>query len=294
MAGIRITQRTLNSSVLGNLQGNLERMQKLQEQLSSGRQIRRPSDSPANTVSALRYRADIRRSEQLQRNASDGLGWLSTADTSLTQSLSIVNKARELALQGINASMSTTDRGAMAAEVDVLREHMLTLSNTTYLGRPVFGGAAAGSQAYDATATYVGDTTQVRRTLGDGVSVQVNIDGPAAFGPAGSDVFTVLADIANHLRTSPADLSADVTRIDAAFTRIQDALATVGARYHQVEGLRERLESSIIEQHNGLAEVESIDLPKTIVDLQLQEVAYKSALSAGARVLQPSLVDFLR
>jgi flagellar hook-associated protein 3 FlgL len=294
MAGIRITQRTLNSAVLGNLQGNLDRMQKLQEQLSSGKQIRRPSDSPANTVSALRYRADIRRSEQLQRNASDGLGWLGTADTSLTQSLQVVTGARDLLLRGINASMSPTDRAAMAAEVDVLREHMLTLANTTYLDRPIFAGAAPGTTAYNATGTYQGDTTPVFRTLGDGVSVQVNLDGPTIFGPAGADVFTVLADIADHLRTSPGDLSADLGQLDAAFTRIQDALATVGARYHQVEGMRDRLDAAVVQQNNGLAEVESIDLPKTVLDLKMQEVAYQSALSASARVLQPSLVDFLR
>jgi flagellar hook-associated protein 3 FlgL len=263
--------------------------------MSSGKQIRRPSDSPANTVSALRYRAEIRRAEQLQRNADDGLGWLGTADTSLTQTLSVVGKARNLTLQGINASMSQTDRAAIAAEVDVLREHMLTLANTTYLGRPIFAGAAAGGAAFDpTTGAYLGDTTTINRTLGDGVAVQVNLDGPTVFGTGATDVFSVLADIANHLRTSPGDLSADLTNIDASFTKIQDALATVGARYHQVETMRERIEASVVEQTSGLAEVESIDLPKTIVDLQLQEVAYQSALSATSRVLQPSLVDFLR
>ena len=294
MSAVRITQRTLNAGVLGNLQGNLSRLQKLQEQLSSGKAIRRPSDSPASTVSALRYRADIRRSEQMQRNATDGLGWLGTADTSLTQTLSVVSRSRELLLQGINGSMSPTERGAIAAEVDVLREHLLTLANTTYLNRPVFAGAAGGTEAYDGTGAYLGDATAVTRTVGEGVSVQVNLDGPTIFGPAGADVFTVLADIAADLRTDPAALTADMTALDAAFTRIQDALATVGARYDQVETMRNRLDASIVEQTNGLAEVESVDLPKTIVDLQLQEVAYQSALSAAARVLQPSLVDFLR
>lgn len=294
MPGLRITQRTLNASVLGNLQGNLERMSKLQEQLSSGKAIRRPSDSPTSTVSALRYRADIRRSEQLRRNAGDGLGWLGTADTSLTQSLAVVSKGRDLLLQGINASMGPTDRAALAAEVDVLREHMLTLANTTYLNRPVFAGTASGQIAFDPAGAYQGDASVVTRTVGDGVSVQVNLTGPSVFGAAGSDVFTVLADIANNLRTAPGALTADLNRLDAAFTRIQDSLATVGARYHQVETMRDRLDAAVIEQTNGLAEVESIDLPKTIVDLQLQEVAYQSALGASARVLQPSLLDFLR
>jgi flagellar hook-associated protein 3 FlgL len=43
-----------------------------------------------------------------------------------------------------------------------------------------------------------------------------------------------------------------------------------------------------------VSDVEDIDLPKTISDMQLQQVAYQAALAAGAKVVQPSLVDFLR
>lgn len=296
MAASRITQRTLNSAVLGNLQGNLARMQKLQEQMSSGRAIRRPSDSPADTVSALRYRADIRRSQQIQRNATDGLGWLGSADTSLTQVYSVIRRVRELALKGVNASTSQVDREALAAEVDTLRQHALSLANTTYLDRPVFAGAATGANAFDpTTGLYLGDGTAVQRTIAPGSSVQVNLDGRVVFGPDGANLFDVMADVADDLRNNVSDLApTDVAALDAAATRLGDALATVGARYHQIETMRDRIDASIVEQTNGLAEVESIDLPKTIVDLQMQEVAYQAALGAAGRVLQPSLVDFLR
>lgn len=296
MAANRITQRTLNSAVLGNLQGNLARMQKLQEQMSSGRAIRRPSDSPADTVSALRYRSEIRRSEQIQRNATDGLGWLSTADTSLTQMYGVIRRVRELALKGVNAATSPTDREALAAEVDTLRDHAITLANTTYLDRPVFAGAASTALAFDpVTAAYRGDGNAVNRTIAPGASVQVNLDGRVVFGPDGGNLFDNMAQIANDLRTNVANLTPTaVAALDDAAVRLQNALATVGARYSQVETMRNRMDANVVEQTNSLAEVESIDLPKTIVDLQLQEVAYKAALAAGARVLQPSLVDFLR
>src|SRR5687767_2548916 len=124
----RITQRTMTSGVLNNLQGNLSKMARLQEQLSSGKAISKPSDSPSGAVSALRLRADIRRSEQLSRNAEDGLGWLGTADTALTSTLDVVRRARDLALRGANAASSAPDRAAMAAEVRQLREQALNLA----------------------------------------------------------------------------------------------------------------------------------------------------------------------
>lgn len=290
----RITQQTLTSGVLNNLQGNLGRMQKLQEQLSSGKQIQKPSDSPTGAVSAMRLRGDIRRSEQLARNADDGIGWLATADTTLTQSLDLVRRARDLVLRGNNASSGSTDRRAMAAEVRQLREQAINLANTEYLGSPVFGGTAAGDLAYAADGTFLGNSGEITRAVAPGVDVQVNVDGRTAFGPAGADLFQVLDDIAQHLDTGSSQLSDDITAIDGAFVRLQDSLATVGARYHQVEAMRDHNDARKLERTNSLAEVESIDLPAKIVELQLQEVAYQAALGAASRVLQPSLADFLR
>lgn len=292
----RITQQTITSSVLNNLQGNLGRLQKLQEQLSSGKAIQKPSDSPTGSVTALRLRTDIRRSEQLARNADDGLGWLATADTTLTQSLDVIRRARELALRGANASSSSQDRAAMAAEVGQLREQALNLANAGYLGVPIFGGTAAGDRAYDAAGGYLGNSGTVVRTVAPGVDVEVSQTGPRVFGtPGGDDLFKVLADVEAHLRNDPAQLATtDLTALDAAFTRIQDALAVVGARYHQVEAMRDHNDNQKLDRTNALAQVESIDLPATIVQLQLQEVSYQAALGAAARVLQPSLADFLR
>jgi len=291
---LRVTQRSISASSSANLQHNLLQMQRLQEQLSSGRQLGRPSDSPTGTVSALRLRADLRRGEQLVRNANDGIGWLATADTTLTQGLEALGRVRELALRGRNAAMGDEDRAAIATEVDGLRDHLLALANTTYLGRPIFSGTSAAPDAYDATGTYQGDTGAISRTVLDGVSVQVNVTGPEVFGPAGADVFSVLTDLADHLRLDPTQLDGDVSAIDARMLDLKTGLAQVGARYHQVETMRDRTEGARLDAQNALAEVESVDLPKAITELKLQEVAYQAALAATARVIQPSLVDFLR
>lgn len=295
IAAQRVTQRSMNSRVGNNLQRNMQAMARLQEQLSSGRLIQRPSDSPTGTVTSLQLRSEMRRNDQYQRNASDGLGWLGTADNTLTDALGVVRRVRELALQGANGSASASDRNALAAEVSQLRDHALTLANTNYLGQPIFGGTSNVSQAYDATGVFQGNTAAVTRTLGKGIEVEVSIPGSTVFGPAGNDLFTVLTDIETHLRTDPGQLMAtDLAKLDQSFLRLQDNLALVGARFHQVEAMSNRAQSNHIDASGRLAEVESIDLPQTIMELQLQEVAYQAALGAASRVLQPSLVDFLR
>jgi len=294
-AAQRITQRSLNTQVGNNLQRNLTAMGRLQQQLSSGRLISRPSDSPTGTVSALQLRSEMRRSEQYQRNASDGLGWLGTADNTLTDTLDAVRRVRDLALQGANASTSESSRNALAAEVRQLREHVLAQANTTYLGQPLFGGTSNVAQAYDAAGVYQGNTDAVARTVGRGIEVQVALPGSTVFGPPGGDLFAVMAQIEASLLGDPSQLTnGDIGQLDEAFLRLQDSLALVGARFHQVEAMSNRASANHLDAGSRLAEVESIDLPYTIMELQLQEVAYQAALGAASRVLQPSLVDFLR
>ena len=97
-SAFRITQRTVSSTMLNGLQQNLGKMQKFQEQLSTGRQVNRPSDSPVKTVEALQYRSNIKRAEQYVSNAEDGLARLGTADAALTDGLDMVGRARVLVL----------------------------------------------------------------------------------------------------------------------------------------------------------------------------------------------------
>jgi flagellar hook-associated protein 3 FlgL len=294
-SAFRITQRSMSQTALSGLQANLARLQATQARLSSGRAISRPSDSPTGTMASLRLRTDLDRLAQLDRNADDGKARLGTADNALTDGLAILREARDAVLQGANGSLSATDREALAAQVDGLRTSLLAVANTRYLQQPIFAGTAGATAAYDASGAYLGDAGAVTRTIAPGVKVTVNATGEEVFGLAGNDIFTVLSTIANDLRNNPSALtSTDLGQLDAGYLRIQNALASVGSRYHQIEIMQQRNKANQLESQNQLSEVEGVDLPATMVDLQLQEVAYQAALGATAKVLQPTLMDFLR
>ena len=294
-SAFRITQRSLATASLAGLQASLARLQETQTRLSSGKAIQRPSDSPTGTMAALRLQADVDRYDQLDRNAADGLARLGTADNALTDGLATLREVRDAVVQGTNASLSANDREALAAQVDGLRQSLLTVANTKYLQQPIFAGTAGSTDAYDANGTYQGDAGSSTRTIALGVKVAVNIPGQDAFGPAGDDIFKLLSDISNDLRTDPSKLSAtDLGQLDAGYLRMQNALSTVGSRYHQIEIMQARNQANQLDTKNQLSDVEGVDLPATTVDLQMQEVAYQAALGATAKAIQPSLVDFLR
>ena len=290
----RITQSTVSRRVMENLQNNLSRLGKLQGQISSLKVLQRPSDSPVAAVSALRLRGDLARNEQVSRNIDDALGWLGTADNTLTVIVEQIQRVRELAVTGRNAPLDAAAREGLAMEVEKIRETIVGLANTRYGDRPVFGGTVSGSIAYDPTASFVGNATAIERTVAPGVRVQVNVTGEDVFGPTGNDLFVQLSQIANALRTAPSQLDTLVATFDTSTRTIQSNLAEVGARYKRVETMKDRNDVGALTMKQDLSAVEDVDLAKAVMDLQMQETAYQAALQATARVIQPSLVDFLR
>ncbi len=292
----RVTQRSLSQTALAGLQGSLAKLSDLQQQMTTGKLINRPSDSPTGTIQAMQFRADIRTQEQYSRNAQDGLGWLGTIDSTLGDMVTQVQRARDLTLQGMSAGSASSPQSApaLAGEIDSIRQSLIGSANTTYLGRPVFGGTTSGSVAYDTNANYVGDNGSVNRTVGDGVSVQVDASGPTTFGAGTGQVFTVLAMISNDLKNNPGALQGDLSQLDAASATLQAQRSDVGTRYNRITQMKQDADNRVIDLKTQLSDVEDIDLPKTITELQLQQTAYQAALSATAKVLQPSLMDFLK
>jgi flagellar hook-associated protein 3 FlgL len=291
----RVTQRSLANTTVVGLQANLSRLGALQRQLSSGKLMSRPSDSPAGTTMAMHLRSDLRQLQQHTRNADDGKGWLDAADGALTGAVDLVHQVRGLVLQGMSTgSADPAARQALATEVDRLRESLLDKANTTYLNRPVLGGTTAGRAAYDQTGTYVGDTGQVLRTVGPGITVRVDSPAAATFGSGPGQLFAVLTRISTDLRSNPAALGGELNLLDTTTNLMQAQLADVGARYNRLVQLGQSATDRAGNLQSNLSDVEDIDLPKTIMELQLQQTAYQVALGAAAKVLQPSLQDFLR
>jgi flagellar hook-associated protein 3 FlgL len=294
---MRVTQQSIASSVLNGLQGNITRLGETQQRLSSGKLITKPSDSPSGTVSAMALRSDLAATRQYSRNADDGLGWLTAADTALTSSSEQINRARDLVLQGMSTGSagSPDAREALAVEVDGIRDSLIGLANSTYLGRPVFGGTTAGTQAFDTSGAYVGDDGNVNRTVGANTKVRVDVPGLDVYGADPNErLFKVLSDISGKLRNNPAGLKTDLDRLDKSTQTVRSSLAGIGTRYNQVMRMRQAADDGELNLTSTLSGVEDIDLPKTITELQLQQTAYQAALQAGARVVQPSLLDFLR
>lgn len=296
----RVTQQTMQRSTLANLQLSLSTMADMQAKMSSGKKIQVPSDDPAAASDLLRLRGEQRAQTQYSRNADDGNSWLTTIDTAIQSSVSVLRRARDLTVQGGDGALGATSREALATELDGVRDSLLAQANTTYLGRQVFAGTSDKGAAFvkdPVTGTYNWTGTPnapVERRVGPVTQVRVDVDGSAAFGSGAGSVFALLDQVATALRTPGADTSAFISQIDTHMNNMLTQLSGVGARQNQVTDAQSDLQTAQLTTKTQLSGVEDIDLADTILKLQSQQAAYQGALGAAAKVLQPSLLEFLK
>jgi flagellar hook-associated protein 3 FlgL len=310
---MRVTQRAIALTSLRGLNGNLAAVNKLQQQLTSGKTVSRPSDSPTGTNSSMITRQDTAGNAQQARNISDGKTVLNSTDSALQAMLTQAQRVRDLTVQALNSgAMSDSALQSIATEVGGLRESLLGQANQVVQGRPLFGGATAGNRAYDDTGTYVGiggtkaaggvpavAVVPVMRQVSDVESVRVDITGPEAFGdPAsGKDLFSVVTNIAAHAYGPAADptaLASDLGDLDTAINQMLTATASIGTRAARLDTAAQVNSRAALDLQNRLSETEDVDLPKTIMELNMQQTGYQAALKATAQAIQPTLLDFLR
>jgi flagellar hook-associated protein 3 FlgL len=300
---MRITARALATNSLRGLNNNLAAVTKLQNQLTSGRTISTPSDDPTGTNTSMITRQGQAANTQQARNISDGHTFLDATDSALQSMLDQARRVRDLAVRALNTGgSSTSSNDAIATEVDGIRESLVGQANQVVQGKPIFGGVTAGKQAYLTDGTYVGvggangiPVHPVSRRVSDVESIRVDITGPEAFGdPAsGKDLFAVVASISTNVRNGTPQAS-DLDDLDALIQRMSTAAADIGTRSSRMDDAGTVNSAQSLSLQAKLSATEEVDLPKTIMELQMQQTGYQAALSVTAKALQPTLLDFLK
>ena len=309
-----MTRVTVGSALYGALNGmqsTSSKLAALQSQLSSGRQITKPSDNPAGTATALQLRGELARTNQYQANGTDALSYLTQLDSTMSSLATQLQKVRSLVVQGLNTGSSTgTSNEALAQQVDQIRQSMLSLANTTSLGRPIFGGTTTGSAAFSLdsstnTVSYVGDSGAMQRTVGPSTTITINPIGSDVFGtgngtdPAdGSpDVFELLSNISAALRGAAdptTTLNSALTSIDKVQANFSDVQATEGAQYNRITGLQSSMSTNTIQLKAQLSDLQDVDVADMAIQVSTANTAYQASLAATAQIQQTSLLDFLK
>jgi flagellar hook-associated protein 3 FlgL len=302
MSAPRITSSMISRGVLADLNDAATRVSNTQRKMATGKQLTRPSDDPFAVGKALGLRTEVEGLTQYQRNTADAQAWTSASDTGLRAIADIAARARELLVRGANSTAGPSDRGMIADEIDQLIEAAKQEGNGAQSGRSMFAGTATNVKPYAAGSdVYTGDTGDILRSIGPGVTVAVNVRASDVLGSGGTDgkMLSVLRDISAHLRGgTPADQAAlsgtDIVAIDSSVDTLLGAQAQIGAVANRLSAAGDRLAELEGNSRGLLSTTEDADMAATLIDYSTQQAVYQSALKAGAGIVQSSLLDFLR
>ncbi|RPF54357.1 flagellar hook-associated protein FlgL [Aquisalibacillus elongatus] len=291
---MRVTQSMLNNNMLRNISQSYSSMDKYMDQLSTGKKINRPSDDPVVAMKGVNYRSELTKVEQFERNISEVHNWMDNSDESLNESNQALQSVRELLVQASNDTYEENQRDNIAEEVSELRDHLEDLANTKVNNKYIFNGTnTLGKRVEDGNVDETNNSA-VNIEVMDGVTLQANVNPENVFS---QDLFDDLQEIEDALRnpdTRGDDLDEFIDVVDGHSQNLVNERADLGARMNRVEMIEDRLGQQKVSTNKLLSDNEDADIEEVIMNLKMQESVHRASLSAGSRIIQPSLIDFLR
>ncbi|SFK79475.1 flagellar hook-associated protein FlgL [Brevibacillus centrosporus] len=293
---VRVTQNMLNNNMMRNLNNSMGIMDKLQEQLSSGRKVNRPSDDPVVAARGMLYRSSLMENSQYQRNATDAQSWLELSDDSLDESTNVLQRIRELLVQSGDASLADDSLKAMGEEIKQLKHQLGSIANATIGGRYIFAGTDTLNAPYQGEDFVSTNNSEIRLEVSKQVYVPINVNGQSIFNKQdadGDNVFKLLDAVVGKLAAgTPANDM--LGKMDFQMDNLMAERAALGARVNRIELVQERLATEEVNVCGLMSTNEDADIAEVITNLKTQENVHRSALGSGSRIIQPTLLDFLR
>ncbi len=289
---MRVTNKMMTANIKRNVFRQSEQLLHSQEVLSSGKRINRPSDDPVGIGKVLDYRRTLASFEQYDRNIQQGKNRIEFMETTLEGVEELIVDAKNWAVN--QASSATADREAAISSVQNIREQILQLANSKMGRNYIFAGFQTDGPAFDASGVYNGDNGYFSVLTGDGAEMQIEADGGRVF-QGTEDVFDALDDLITGLLTDDVTLiDGQIDRLIGAQAQVQEVRSENGAHYQQLELSESQMAKLKMTVEELLDRTEKASVEEAIINLKNQEMAYEIALNTSARIVQPTLMNFLR
>lgn len=303
MGGSRVTQLMFIDRTLQDLRRQFNRVFEFEQQLATGYRVNRPSDDPIDARRAVNIKLEMAQMNQFLSNITDARPQMDDTETAIENTLNVLQRVRELTVQGSNGTNAQDQLDAIATEINQLLEETLVLSNSQSIGRYVFSGTRTKTVPFAETrvggeiaaVTYQGNTEAINIAISESGSIKANIDGQEAF-QSGVDIFSMLIGIRDDLRAgNQASLSnVRIDEVDQAIEQLLLRQADLGANANRLDRVVAATEDGVVSQQVLLSEKIDTDFADATLRYNNSLNALQAALNASARVLQPTLLDFLR
>lgn len=331
---MRITNQMMSKSFLRDLGRNQGYMKKLNDQLTSGKEIRRPSDNPFKVARSMQLHRDIGANTQYNENIKDTTNWLDTTDTALEQLGNSFQRFRELMVSAGNAAYGSDEKKAIKDEMNEKVNEIAQILNSSFDGKYIFGGTKGNTKPIGTNKDIVTGNNSIHLSGNDGevleldnldesvqnqigminkkLTVEVSQGVTMDYNVCATDlllfkdkngsdvnVMGLLKEITDNIGSEDANVSGKVTNenlktMDETIANLLKIRAEVGAKQNRMESAGDQNEEQNFNLKDILSQTEDIDFAEKNIEATVAQSVYMASLQVSAKIIQPSLLDFLR
>jgi flagellar hook-associated protein 3 FlgL len=269
------------------------------QQIASGKSVSVPADNPTAAAQLVQNAGQTSEADQFLRSIGSVQGEMQNADATLSSIITTLQRAISLGVEGANGTLNSSDRAALATEVQGIQSQLLSLANLSYQGHYVFSGTASQTAPYvlDAASssgvTYTGNAEVNQVTLGNHFALKTNLPGSQLFSAAGHDMFQAIQDLITGLQNGTG-IDTAVTAVSAAYSYINAQRVFYGNAVNQLNSQQTFLNGETTQLAQQQSTIGGADLSAVISNLVNAQTTRQATLAAMGRTAQTNLFDYLK
>ncbi|MBN8047976.1 MULTISPECIES: hypothetical protein [Paraclostridium] len=310
---MRITNSSMIRNHMYDVQEGLQRMDNLNRQIDSQKQINRVSDDPHKAIKIMNLNNEIKYAEKHNQNVEEVVGWMNNTDANLEEFGTLLGDIKNSILKVGNGTYSDEEMKAIQAEMNEKIKALGETLNTTHGGRYMFGGTSVDEppvqiEEKDGVVTLKLNpninSEDLKAEISDGINLDYNVSASEIFNKDGknyldsiNDLSKIMNDIANgvDVEDNKKELLGDVKQnIDDFFNHTVDTRTKFGVKVNTAEKIKDLNDENILNMKGVLSLEQDVNYVDKFIELKSAEMVYNASIQVGAKLIQPSILDYLR
>ena len=324
---MRITNASMVRSHLYDTQNNLTNMSKINQQISTGKVINTVSDDPYKAIKIMNINNEIKYTEKYNYNIDESVGWMNTTDGALDNVGNLLGEIKETILKVGNGTYSQNEMKSLNEDMNEKIKQLADTLNSTHGGKYLFGGSSVDDApitvienpdgtvklefSKDKNGQTIPNTDDLKADISSGINIDYNISVGEILNIKDGNGNTVnLLDEINNLSTLMNDIAngdeqtaakAKETllndtkgKIDTLFDHVVNERTSLGVRVSTAEKIKELNDEDILNIQDVLSKTQDTDVVEKFIELKSAEMIYQASMQVGAKLIQPTILDYIR
>ncbi len=293
---MRVTEKMIFESSIAETGTSRESLAKAQAEVASGTRVQHPGDDPVSAALAVGQTVDKARYTSIGQTAQRAADELNAADTAISGISTVANRALQIATQFANDTYNASDRATAALEVNGLFEQALSLLNTTYGGRYIFGGFKDKSPPFAGDGSFAGDENVRMVEVAPGLYQPASINGREIVSghTGGVDLLATMKALSAALaRNDGAGIAGEIDSLNTCIGQLAAGRTQAGMAQDAFQAAVSAAKSASSDATIRIGKLLDADIFDASARLASAQYALNATLSATAKTLSMSLVDKL-